>query len=117
MASNDTAYAVSMQWAVSIMGVFTTDGPTSGVNDPTYDAMHAAAAAAMTVEERNRLAQDLVMYALEQYWTIYGPLLPQFSVNQPWLIGYNGEMISSGAEEVIFSRLWIDSALKKEMGF
>ena len=117
MASNDTAYAVSMQWAVSIMSGFTTDGVNSSVNDPTYDAMHAAAAAATTVEERNRLVPDLVMYALEQYWTIYGPLLPQFSVNQPWLIGYNGEMISSGGEEVIFSRLWIDSALKKEMGF
>ena len=117
MASNDTAYAVSMQWAVSIMSGFTTDGVNSSVNDPTYDAMHAAAAAATTVEERDRLVPDLVMYALEQYWTIYGPLLPQFSVNQPWLIGYNGEMILSGGEEVIFSRLWIDSALKKEMGF
>ena len=42
---------------------------------------------------------DLVMYALEQYWTIYGPLLPQFSVNQPWLIGYNGEMILSGGRK------------------
>ena len=117
MASNDTAYAVSMQWAVSIMSGFTTDGVNSSVSDPTYDAMHAAAAAATTVEERDSLMPDLVMYALEQYWTIYGPLLPQFSVNQPWLIGYNGEMILSGGEEVIFSRLWIDSALKKEMGF
>ena len=117
MVSNDTAYAVSMQWAVSIMRGFTTDGVNSNVSDPTYDAMHAAAAAATTIEERDSLVPDLVMYALEQYWTIYGPLLPQFSVNQPWLIGYNGEMILSGGEEVIFSRLWIDSALKKEMGF
>ena len=57
------------------------------------------------------------MYAIEQHLQAWGPLAPEFTVHQPWVIGYNGEGGFGGAQnQVVFSRLWIDSELKEAMG-
>ena len=90
---------------------------SSNVEDPWYDAKFNKASAASTIEELNGLVKELQMYGIEQFWTIFGPVAPQFAVVQPWIIGYNGEhRLGDGRYNTSFSRVWIDSALKKEMG-
>ena len=87
----------------------------SNVSDPDYDAMYEAGSTAATDEESNRIAKEMNIYAIERFWRVWGPVAPQFSAVQPWLVGYNGEVIHRGVD--VFARLWIDSALKKEMGY
>jgi ABC-type oligopeptide transport system substrate-binding subunit len=86
---------------------------TSNPQDPDYDAMHKAAAAATTLEEQHRIVKELDQYGIEKFWTIWGPMAPQYAAVQPWVIGYNGEKrLAAGQYNTIFSRLWIDQELK-----
>ena len=90
---------------------------SSNVDDPAYDAMYEAAGAATTLEEQNRIAGEMNQYAIEKFWTIWGPMPPKYQPTQPWLIGYNGEFaIGTGQIYQVFARLWIDSELKEAMG-
>ena len=65
-----------------------------------------------------RLVKEVDMYTIENHWNIWGPKAGKFMAHQPWVIGYNGETLAFGAGPLalIFARLWIDSALKAEMG-
>ena len=87
----------------------------TGHQDPVMDAKAKAAMAAPTLEEQQRLTAEADMYMIEQHWYIWGPKVPQFEAVQPWVIGFNGEIY--GHTHAPFERLWIDSALKSEMGF
>ena len=88
------------------------------IQDPVYDAMVEAAQAATTIEEQQGLIIEADMYVIKNHWYIWGGRAPQFNVNQPWLIGYNGEMQMGNMDfNGVFARLWIDQDLKKEMGF
>ena len=87
----------------------------TGHQDPVMDARAKAAMAAPTLEEQQRLTAEADMYMIEQHWYIWGPKVPQFEAVQPWVIGFNGEIY--GHTHAPFERLWIDSALKSEMGF
>ena len=87
----------------------------TGHQDPVMDARAKAAMAAPTLEEQQRLTAEADMYMIEQHWYIWGPKVPQFEAVQPWVIGFNGEIY--GHTHAPFERLWIDSALKREMGF
>ena len=97
---------------------FTSDSSWNppNVSDPVYDAMIEAAEAA-TGEEQKRLITEADMYVIKNHWFIWGGRAPQFSANQPWLIGHNGEM-ALGTMDFIgpFARFWIDSELKEAMG-
>ena len=87
---------------------------------PELDAMVEAALAAVTPEEARRLIAEADEYAMSRHWLIWGPMSPIHWYVQPWIVGYNGELDSGlgwGKEETMFARLWIDSALKTEMGF
>ena len=91
---------------------------SSNVEDPWYDAKINEAKEASTMEELNSLVKELDQYAIEQFWTIFGPVAPQFMAVQPWVIGFNAEpSLGDGRYNSIFTRLWIDQDLKKEMGF
>ena len=88
------------------------------LRDPVYEAMVADAAAATTTEERQRLFKLIDAYNVEEHWYIWGSRVPQFNVVQPWLVGYAGEgELGETDRQLIAARVWIDSALKKEMGF
>ncbi len=90
---------------------------SSNVNDPVYTAKFEAGGKATTIEERNRIAGELNQYAIEKFWTIWGPMAPQYLGIQPWVKGFNGETIlGNGQYNTVFTRLWIDQDLKKEMG-
>ena len=97
--------------------VFMTDTVwnSSNVSDPVYDAMYEAGSAPATDEERNRIAKEMNMYAIESFWQVWGPIVPAFSAVQPWLIGWNGEWVNHGGIDIL-ARLWIDSELKEAMG-
>jgi len=85
---------------------------------PELDAMVEDALGASTAEEAERLIAKADEYAMSRHWLIWGPMSPVFFYAQPWTVGYNGELDSGlkWGETAILARLWIDSALKKEMG-
>ena len=91
---------------------------SSNVDDPWYNAKFEEAKGASSVDELNSLVKELQLYGVEQFWTIFGPVAPQFAVIQPWVIGYNGEhRLGDGRYNAVFTRVWIDEDLKKEMGY
>ena len=53
------------------------------------------------------------MYLIENHWHVWLGRAPRFALAQPWITGYNGEVVESG---VVFGRVWIDQALKSQMG-
>ena len=79
--------------------------------------MVEAAQAATSIEEQQRLIQEIDRYHVENHLRVWGPKVPQFNANQPWVVGFNGEIdLGWGDRSIVFSRLWIDQALKQEMG-
>ena len=53
---------------------------------------------------------------IREHWGLVRPRSAVFQVAQPWVEGWHGEWAMGYAERhTHFSRLWIDSALKKEM--
>ena len=82
------------------------------VNDPAYDAMYEAVRDATSAEEQMTLSRETSLYIAEQHWNIWGAMAPQFSVVQPWIVGYNGE-----AAMTVDARIWIDSELKEAKGY
>ncbi len=90
-----------------------------GVQDPVYDAMLEAAAAATTIEEQQRLVKEADKYYVEKHWQIWGVKAPQFSLLQPWVKGHNDEIvIGTHADYAVLSaRIWIDQELKEAMGY
>ena len=90
----------------------------AGVSDAQYDAWYEAALVATTTEEQKGLIKQIDWRVIEQHFMLWGPAADVFNVHQPWVIGYNGEGGFGGMQnQVVFSRLWIDSELKKEMGY
>ena len=87
-------------------------------DDPVYNALFERAEAATTSEEQKKPIIEMDMHYIKSVWGVPGTAVPQFNVTQPWVKGYNGEgTLGGGAMRGIFSRLWIDQDLKKEMGF
>ena len=89
----------------------------SGLRDPVFDAMFDEAKAAATVEEQQRLVREIDLYLARNHFLVWSPKVPWFNVNQPWVKGYNGEVdLGWGDRNTVFSRIWIDQDLKREMG-
>ena len=84
-------------------------------NDPVFDARWNELQAT-TGDEYRELAKALDLYVVEQHRYLWGPLVPSFTVSQPWLAGYNGEMqMGNCGWTEIYARLWVDGQLKDEM--
>ena len=96
---------------------FTWNGAAG--SDSKYDELWQRAHTATTMEEFNRWAKAANLRLSELQWIITGPVTPQFNVAQPWIKGYNGEVAISiqGHYSTVLTRVWVDQALKKEMGF
>ena len=89
----------------------------TGHNVPAYEAMLAAIGSAKTVEEERQLIQEADRYLIENHLYLWGPIMPQVAVTQPWIVGYNGETNLGDVDGwAIFARLWIDHAMKESMG-
>ena len=88
-----------------------------GIGYPELDSLIEAAQAATSIEQQQGLVKEVDMYTMENHWWIWGPKAGKFMAHQPWVIGFNGETwLGLQDRLLIFSRLWIDSELKKEMG-
>ena len=85
----------------------------AAVQDPDFDAMVEAIRGARTQEEAQRLTIEANLYLIENHWHVWLGRAPRFALAQPWITGYNGEVVESG---VVFGRVWIDQALKSQMG-
>ena len=107
---------MTVNWAHSTDN-FGVNAP--GWQDPKLDAMVEAALAADSIEEQKRLITEVDMYQIENRGWVYGTLVPIYFASWPWLKGYNGElgMGQHGELGALFSRLWLDLDLKKEMGY
>ena len=89
-----------------------------GIKDSVFDAMADAADAAATLEEQQRLVGEADMYVIERHWYLWGPMAPFILAHQPWVKGYNGEFdLGAVNYGLIYARLWIDRAMKEEMGY
>ena len=87
-----------------------------GIRYPELDALLDAAQATASEEERQELVKEVDMYTMENHWWIWGPKAGKYMAHQPWVIGFNGEVWLGFMGRTILARLWIDSALKAEMG-
>ena len=81
------------------------------------DSLLDAAQATTSEEERQRLVKEVDMYTMENHWWIWGPKAGKYVEHQPWVIGFNGENGLGFMDRTILNRLWIDSALKAEIGY
>ena len=91
---------------------------SSNVNDPWYNAKFAEAVDAQASGECGRLVREMHMYGIEQFWTLYGPANKRFAATWPWIKGFNGETnLENGRYSTVFTRLWIDQEMKREMGY
>ena len=89
-----------------------------GVETSVLNAASDAFFAATTVEEQRKAMREWEMDVIKQHNQIWGPQAPQFQVNQPWVIGFNGEVrLGNTRDRPILARLWIDSELKEAMGY
>ena len=108
----------ALGWGGGMRYIQETSWNTSNVDDPWYNAKYKEKGAATTMEEVNSITKELNQYAIEQFWTLFGPIAPMYSATQPWLIGFNGEsMLGIGRYTAVFTRVWIDSELKEAMGY
>ena len=104
--------------ALLLQFVSTSEWNPTGAQDPEMDRLMEVAQSATTLEEYHRLMKEANQYATAQHWILWGGRVPQFNVHQPWIKGYNGETdLGDMDHTMMFSRLWIDQELKKEMGF
>ena len=87
-----------------------------GIRYPELDALLDAAQATASEEERQKLVKEVDMYTMENHWWIWGPKAGKYMAHQPWVVGFNGENSLGAWYFAIPARLWIDSALKAEMG-
>ena len=94
------------------------------VNDPVYDAYYPKMLAASSVDQMKQLLKDLNLYVAQQHYVI-GLFEPTyFNFYQPWLNGYSGQnnsMAGSSGQLLMIgfytARFWINSDLKKSMGY
>ena len=118
MMQTDSAARVSaLGWAGGMRFLPETQWNTSNTDDAWYNAKFEEKRAATTMEEVNSITKELNQYAIEQFWSLFGPVAPTYAVSQPWIIGYNGEAdLGMGRYNTVFTRVWIDSELKEAMG-
>ena len=99
---------------------FTTTGHelnVGGWSDPVYDALIEDLRVATTQEEFRRMSKEADLYQVKNHWYIWSPLNPWFNFTQPWVQGYDGDFyMGVWNKNAVYARLWIDQALKKEVG-
>ena len=88
-----------------------------GADDAVYNALFDRLLDAETIEEAQALSREGDFYVIENHWFIWSPFAPWFNFNQPWIAGFDGDyFLGSWQKNAAFARMWIDQALKTEMG-
>lgn len=99
-------------------GAWLNTGMKDGPKDYSdYWAIMDKASAATTQEELLRHATEMDDYFIKDMFTLSLPVVTQYMMVQPWLMGYQGE--DGGGDEgwmVHLMYTWVDQDLQKEMG-
>jgi len=90
------------------------------VSDPVYDALNAKAVASTSLDDFRQVLKDMNEQVARQHYVI-SLLQPNlFSLHQPWLKGYTGQIYAFSGNSAGLSmlgydtpRFWIDQNLKK----
>jgi len=82
------------------------------------DTLQALSEQAFNDAKRAEIYKQFIPYYLEQCWSIEIPTPYYFTLWQPWVGGYHGE-ISVGYSDVhnYITYIWVDQDVKKAMGY
>jgi ABC-type transport system substrate-binding protein len=87
------------------------------VNDPRLLALYEGGKDSLDIEEIKSISRQTDEIFVREHFGLAKTRTPQFSVSQPWVIGYSGEWnMGKNQRNTLFARLWIDSELKAAMG-
>ncbi len=85
---------------------------------PDYDARIKKLHTLRDEEARIALARQLTVEILDEAPYLWLPIQYVYTAWWPWVKNYGGELrVGAQRSGPIYARLWIDQALKKEMGF
>jgi ABC-type transport system substrate-binding protein len=88
------------------------------VNDPRLVALYERGTDSVDIEEIKSISRQTDEIYVREYFGLAKSRTPQFTVSQPWVIGYNGEWnMGKNQRNTHLARLWIDSELKAAMGY
>ena len=83
-----------------------------------FDAALQSLAAEPEEEKRIALARELTRHVLQEAPYIWLPIQYLYTAWWPWVKNYGGELRAGAVRPgPIYSRIWIDHGLKKEIGF
>ena len=104
-------------WQLSVVSQNIDGWSFNKAKDPRIDALYRAARESIDIEEVKSILRQADEIAVREHWGLNKSASPVFSVNQPWVKGYNGEWnMGRGERNTFMARIWIDSELKKAMG-
>ncbi len=87
------------------------------VNDPRLLALYEGGKDSLDIEEIKSISRQTDEIFVKEHFALAKARIPQFSLSQPWVIGYSGEWnMGRNQRNTLFARLWIDSELKAAMG-
>ncbi len=89
----------------------------STVDDPVFYDLYKKGVRETDEAKQNEILKQLEYYHLEHAFYVPFPHYQQITLWQPWLKGYAGEGPPGTGEGTLLSRLWIDQAQKKSLGF
>ena len=113
-------YMVPGDAAIWMMGAVTQSfggWSYTKAKDPRIDALYLAATETLDIEELKSIARQADEISVRDHFGLNKSVVPRFSVNHPWVIGFSGESsLGRGERNTFMARIWIDSELKKAMG-
>ena len=103
-------------WFAGLATQNVRDESYSKVKDSRIETFYNNANNTTDLEEYFSNIRKIDEIFVREHFGLVRPVSPLFQVAKPWVQGWHGEWGMGYAERhTHFSRLWIDSALKKEM--
>ncbi len=89
----------------------------TGHSVPEYDALFQSILDAETLDEQMRLSREANLYSVTNHIYLWTALSPWFNFTQPYVAGFDGDFfMGRWQKNAVFARLWIDQALKTQLG-
>ena len=89
----------------------------TGHSEPEYDALFQSILDAETLDEQMRLSREANLYSVTNHFYLWTALSPWFNFTQSYVSGFDGDFfMGRWQKNAVFARLWIDQALKSQLG-